>query len=51
MTDPWDDARQAFADAADWFVATTATVGDRWEQPGWGSGTSVRSSGTPAVRC
>jgi uncharacterized protein (TIGR03083 family) len=36
MTDPWDDARRAFADAADWFVATTGSVGDRWDQPGLG---------------
>jgi uncharacterized protein (TIGR03083 family) len=33
---PWDDARRAFADAAQWFVRTTALVGDRWHRPGLG---------------
>ena len=32
----WDDARRAFADAAQWFVATAALVGDAWDQPGLG---------------
>ena len=32
----WDDSRRAFADAAEWFVRTTALVGDRWDQPGLG---------------
>lgn len=36
MADPWNDVRQAFADAAAWFVATTASVGDRWDEPGLG---------------
>ena len=29
-------SREAFGEAADWFVRTTAEVGDRWEQPGLG---------------
>ncbi|MGY1620412.1 maleylpyruvate isomerase N-terminal domain-containing protein [Geodermatophilus sp. SYSU D00691] len=32
----WDGSRQAFADAAGWFVATAAAVGDRWGAPGLG---------------
>jgi uncharacterized protein (TIGR03083 family) len=32
----WEDSRRAFADAADWYVATAALVGDRWEEPGLG---------------
>ncbi len=32
----WDDSRRAFTDAAEWFVATTALVGDRWDRPGLG---------------
>ena len=32
----WDDSRRAFADAAGWFVRTTALVGDRWGEPGLG---------------
>ena len=32
----WEDSRRAFHDAADWYVATTALVGDRWEAPGLG---------------
>jgi uncharacterized protein (TIGR03083 family) len=32
----WEDSRAAFAEAGDWFVRTTAVVGDRWEQPGLG---------------
>jgi hypothetical protein len=37
MVFPWDDSRRAFADAAGWFVATTALVGDRWTAPGLGT--------------
>ncbi|MEU7901422.1 maleylpyruvate isomerase N-terminal domain-containing protein [Actinoplanes sp. NPDC049118] len=33
---PWDESRPAFADAAQWFVRTTALVGDRWDAPGLG---------------
>ena len=29
-------SQQAFADAAEWFVATTALVDDRWAEPGLG---------------
>ena len=36
MVSPWDDSRRAFADAAQWFVRTTALVGDRWDRPGLG---------------
>ena len=36
MPFPWDDSRRAFADAAGWFVRTTALVGDRWAEPGLG---------------
>jgi uncharacterized protein (TIGR03083 family) len=36
VTDSWDDARRAFSDAAQWFVDTTALVGDRWHRPGLG---------------
>lgn len=36
MTLSWDDARSAFADAAAWFVSTTALIGDRWSRPGLG---------------
>ena len=32
----WDDSRRAFTDAAQWFVRTTALVGDRWNGPGLG---------------
>jgi uncharacterized protein (TIGR03083 family) len=32
----WDDSRRAFTDAAEWFVRTTALVGDRWNRPGLG---------------
>jgi uncharacterized protein (TIGR03083 family) len=32
----WDDSRRAFTDAAEWFVRTTAFVGDRWNRPGLG---------------
>ena len=36
MVFSWDDSRRAFTDAAEWFVRTTALVGDRWERPGLG---------------
>jgi hypothetical protein len=36
MPFPWDESRRAFADAAGWFVSTTAPVGDRWAEPGLG---------------
>jgi uncharacterized protein (TIGR03083 family) len=36
MVFSWDDSRRAFTDAAEWFVRTTALVGDRWNQPGLG---------------
>jgi uncharacterized protein (TIGR03083 family) len=36
MTFSWDDSRRAFADAAGWFVRTSALVGDRWSSPGLG---------------
>lgn len=32
----WVDSRNAFADAAAWFVDTTALVGERWAHPGLG---------------
>jgi uncharacterized protein (TIGR03083 family) len=32
----WDASRQAFSDAAKWFVRTAALVGDRWDRPGLG---------------
>jgi len=32
----WTTSCQAFADAADWFVATTAKVDGRWHEPGLG---------------
>jgi uncharacterized protein (TIGR03083 family) len=36
MTGSWKDSRRAFADAAEWFVATAALVADRWDGPGLG---------------
>lgn len=36
MSYPWTESRSAFAEAAAWFVAATAEVGDRWDQPGLG---------------
>jgi uncharacterized protein (TIGR03083 family) len=36
MVFPWADSRRAFTDAAEWFVRTTALVGDRWNRPGLG---------------
>lgn len=32
----WDDRCAAFTEAARWFVATCAQVGDRWDDPGLG---------------
>jgi uncharacterized protein (TIGR03083 family) len=32
----WDGSRQAFSDAAEWFVRTATLVGDRWDRPGLG---------------
>jgi uncharacterized protein (TIGR03083 family) len=32
----WDESRRAFTDAAQWYVRTTALVGDRWDEPGLG---------------
>jgi uncharacterized protein (TIGR03083 family) len=36
MTFSWNDSSLAFSDAAAWFIATTALVGDRWDLPGLG---------------
>src|SRR4051794_32558242 len=36
MAFSWDESRRAFSDAAQWFLATTALVGDRWDKPGLG---------------
>jgi uncharacterized protein (TIGR03083 family) len=36
VTSTWDAARRAFTAAAGWFVATTALVEDRWDEPGLG---------------
>jgi len=36
MRFPWENSLRAFADAAGWFVRTTALVGDRWAAPGLG---------------
>ena len=36
MSFSWDDSRTAFADAAGWFVRTTALVGGQWDRPGLG---------------
>jgi hypothetical protein len=36
MRVPWEASRRAFADAAGWFVRTTALVGNRWAEPGLG---------------
>ena len=35
----WDESRRAFHDAADWYVATTGLVGERWDEPGLGEWT------------
>ncbi|GEA87754.1 maleylpyruvate isomerase N-terminal domain-containing protein [Cellulomonas cellasea] len=32
----WEESRQAFTDAADWFVRTVGRVGERWGEPGLG---------------
>ena len=42
MRFPWENSLRAFADAAGWFVRTTALVGDRWAEPGLG-GWDVRA--------
>jgi uncharacterized protein (TIGR03083 family) len=42
MPFPWEESRRAFAEAAGWFVRTTALVGDRWAEPGLG-GWDVRA--------
>ena len=36
MAFTWDDSRQAYADAAQWFVETVALVDGRWDHPGLG---------------
>jgi uncharacterized protein (TIGR03083 family) len=36
MTLSWEASRQAFADAAQWFVGVAGLVGDRWEAPALG---------------
>ncbi len=33
---PWPTSQQAFADAAEWFVATATLVDGRWDAPGLG---------------
>ncbi|MBF4767429.1 maleylpyruvate isomerase family mycothiol-dependent enzyme [Nocardioides agariphilus] len=35
----WDQSRQAFHDAAGWYLAVTGRVGDRWDEPGLGEWT------------
>ena len=32
----WKQSRRAFGDAAEWYVATTRQVGERWAEPGLG---------------
>lgn len=32
----WEDSCRAFHDAAEWYVATTRRVGERWDEPGLG---------------
>jgi uncharacterized protein (TIGR03083 family) len=36
MAFSWEDSCRAFGDAADWFIRTTALVGDEWNRPGLG---------------
>jgi hypothetical protein len=36
MSFSWDDSRTAFADAAGWFVRTTALADGQWDRPGLG---------------
>ena len=36
MDFPWPTSQQAFADAAEWFVATAALADGRWTEPGLG---------------
>lgn len=37
MTDDWPATRATYAEAARWFAAQTAHVGDRWDAPGLGT--------------
>jgi uncharacterized protein (TIGR03083 family) len=39
MDHSWAESRRAFDDAADWYLATVALVGDRWQQSGLGEWT------------
>lgn len=32
----WNESRQAFSDASQWFLSTAGRVGDRWDDPGLG---------------
>src|SRR5689334_5589665 len=32
----WDEVREVFLDAGEWFVQLVAEVGDRWDEPGLG---------------
>ncbi len=36
MSESWDAARRAFADAGHWFVRTVGVVGERWDTPALG---------------
>jgi uncharacterized protein (TIGR03083 family) len=36
MACSWEDSRRAFAEAAQWYVDTTALVAGRWDEPGLG---------------
>jgi uncharacterized protein (TIGR03083 family) len=36
VSSTWDASRRAFSDAAQWFVATTSLIADRWERQGLG---------------
>jgi hypothetical protein len=36
MVRSWEDSREAFTDAAQWFVRTAGLVGDNWDRPGLG---------------
>lgn len=36
MGEQWSSSRAVFAEATDWFLTTTARVGDRWADPGLG---------------
>ena len=48
MVFSWDDSREAFTDAAAWFVRTVALAGDRWNRPGLGEW-DVRALVVPAT--